>query len=151
MDFINDDNDNDYFVNDEQDFNDGFEQDEGPEMGETFKETQHKQTFGETLDARSQKDKPFIALKEAYIQLDKESAFIDKEINKVRTSEVFPFINAIYYANARLFLKNYESYSSKNIETWVNNQNNRFGEKYLNIIDFFRYIRIVEKINFSSE
>lgn len=157
MDFINDDINDMDFREEVQDFQDeaqsgsaksgeeAFQEDE-PQFEATFAEMQNKQVFGEALDARSQKDKPFIVLREAFLQLGQESTFIEKVFAELRQSKTFPFLNAIYVANARLFLKEHKLYSSKNIETWVKNQNSRFGETYLEITDFFRYVKIGEKL-----
>src|SRR5580658_8964986 len=65
------------------DVNDGFAMEE-PRFEATFAEMQQKQVFAEELDPRSQKDKPFILLRDELLRLDQEPKFIDDTIKELR-------------------------------------------------------------------
>jgi len=131
------------------------EQGSSPRMEATFKEKQALQVFGEVLNARSAKDKPFLLLREAFINIlgdvESNAKFIDSVIVELRNAPSFPYLNAVYVANARLFLKEHKVYNTKTIATYVNNMNKRFGAGYLDINDFFRYIQIAQHILFTKK
>lgn len=122
----------------------GFEEVSEPKMEATFKEKQHMEVFQEALNIRSTKDKPFVLLREAFLKIDPELSpkFIDDTIQLLRDNETFPYLNATYVANSRLFHKEYKGYNSKLIDDWVKNMNKRFGDQYLIQIDFLRYVLI---------
>uniref|UniRef100_A0A6C0JWI7 Uncharacterized protein n=1 Tax=viral metagenome TaxID=1070528 RepID=A0A6C0JWI7_9ZZZZ len=121
-------------------------EDSGPKFEATFKEKEGAQNFGEALNARSAADKPFLQLREAFLNILGEDEgnykFIDNVITSLRDSKIFPTLNAVYVANAKLFLKENKTYDSKSISNWVNRMNKRFGDKYLDTTDFFRYLQI---------
>ena len=124
---------------------DGFEREE-QKFEATFGEMQQKQVFGEQLDARSQKDKPFILLRDELLRMGQEPKFIDDTIKQLRPSQVFPTLNAVYVANAKLFYANANTTSSADIKRWVTEMNKRFGKEYLDEVNFFRYLVIGKKL-----
>lgn len=117
-----------------------------PEMKATFGELLEKHVFGEELDPRSQKDKPYIALRNALLQLGQDPTYIDDAIREMRMVPSFPTLNAVYLANARLYLSSGNAVNSSSIKKWVDNKNNQFGKDYLDTVDFFRYLIIGGKI-----
>lgn len=138
---------------DEQEFEEGREfeegevpQDDEPRMEATYGEMREKQVFEEQLDAHSQKDKPFIALRDALLRLEQEPKYIDNAIKEMRGVPSFPTLNAIYVANARLFLSTGNLVEPKTIKKWVTDRNKQFDKEYLNEVDFFRYLIIGQNI-----
>lgn len=123
-----------------------FEEDE-PRMEATFHEMQEKQVFSEELNPRSAQDKPFILLRDALLRLEQEPKYIDDAIREMRKTPSFPTLNAVYVANARLFLSSGQAMENKAIKKWVNDRNKQFSDKeYLNETDFFRYLIIGQHI-----
>lgn len=119
---------------------------EEPRYEATFAEMQQKQVYGEQLDARSQKDKPFLLLRDALLRLGQDPKFIDDTIVQLRPSKVFPFLNATYVANAKVFYASGNIVDSASIKRWVTEVNKRFGKDYLDDVNFFRYLTICKKL-----
>lgn len=114
-------------------------------FGETFDDTQ-KQTLTEGLNARSQKDKHFLDLKDELLRFDMDPKYIDDTIVQLRESKSFPFLNAKYVANGKYFLSSNQKLDPSSIDKWVTNVNKQFGADYLNKTDFYRYILICQKL-----
>lgn len=131
---------------------DEVQDDEGFQMEEqrfeaTFAEMRDKQVIGEELNPRSQKDKPFIILRDELIKLlGQESRHINDTIVQLRESKLFPFLNAVYVANVKHFILSGQKPTPANISKWVTDANRQFGSEYLNLTDFYRYIKIGEKL-----
>lgn len=121
-----------------------FEEASEPKFAPTFKEQQHMEVFQEALNVRLSKDKPFVALREAFLKIDPDMSpkFIDDTIQLLQDNQTFPYLNPTYVANSRLFHKDNKGYNSKLIEDWVKSMNRRFGDEYLVQIDFLRYVLI---------
>jgi len=133
------------FGQDDRERSDRYEMEE-QQFGVTYADTQRTQVAGEELNARSQKDKPFILLRDELMKLGLESKYIDDTIKELRDSTLFPFLNGVYVANVKYFMTSGQKTTPESIKKWVTEANKQFGDDYLDLVDFYRYIKIGEKL-----
>jgi hypothetical protein len=131
------------------------------QMEATFEQgLQQRIDIGE-LDPRNPKDKPLIQIGQEMEYLGLARDYIQDFLMSLRAKQddtlvALPFLNSRYVANAKVYLDEVEGkVTPKSMEDYIKRKNKEYRESresqgdsfsYLDKVDFYRYIKIDQKI-----